>query len=290
VGAWNLSHSPYVGRWQKRVLGFLRRSIASCPKRCRENGGRWQAPPFLRRGFSGNTHKYCEMAKPLRFAPPDFPVHVWMRGNQKQDIFFADSDRYRFLDLLAQHSREHSVRVLAYCLMTNHVHLILEPTIEDGLSWMMMRLNSEYAQSTQFRLQRSGHFWQGRFRSSVMDNNYLWTVFRYVELNPVRANLVRSPGDWKWSSAACHMGLAPWPDWLEPKPFTSVYSAEEWREQLKSAIEPNVRAQIWRATRMNRPLASREKIEAWEAQFSISLQLRPPGRPKRNWLSSASGA
>lgn len=230
------------------------------------------------------------MAKTLRFAPPDGPVHVWIRGNQKQDVFFTAGDRQRYLDLLARHSMEQRVEILGYCLMTNHVHLVLKPTVEDSLSWMMMGLNAEYAQCIQFKLDRRGHLWQGRFCSSVMDDPHFWAVMRYVELNPVRANLVPSAELWPWSSAAAHTGRSPWPTWLETQPFCSGVSAAEWAERLKTPVNPRERALIWRATRMNRPLASPAKIETWETQFSVSLRPGRPGRPKRQWLGSTNAA
>ena len=236
------------------------------------------------------------MARSIRFAPADLPVHVWVRGNQQQDVFYCAADRRRFLDLMVRHSREQKVEVLAYCLMNNHVHLALLPSNEDGLSWMMMRLNSEYAQFMQFRLDRRGHLWQGRFKGCVMDDTYLWTVLRYIELNPVRARIVSRADEWAWSSARVHMGLEEWPQWLSREPFSSRFTPNEWCGQLKTEITSNDRAAIWRATRLNRPLAGDANIKAWEMKFSVSLRTSSPGRPKRHWLlaqkfaSSAAGS
>ena len=106
------------------------------------------------------------MARPIRFAPAGVPLHVRSRGNQRQDVFVDDADRRRYLDLMSRHCQEHGVRVLGYCQMTNHVHLVMQPTTDDGLTRTMMRVNSEHAQVVQFRLGRTGHLWQGRYSGS----------------------------------------------------------------------------------------------------------------------------
>ena len=130
------------------------------------------------------------------------PVHVRSRGNQRQDVFGDDVDRRRYQDLMVQHCAEFGVDILGYCQMTNHVHLILQPSSDDGLSRAMQRINSEHAQAVQLRLGRSGHLWQGRFKATAMDEAYLWAALRYVELNPVRAAMVGQAEQWPWSSAA----------------------------------------------------------------------------------------
>ena len=110
--------------------------------------------------------------------------------------------------------------------MTNHVHLILQLSTDDGLSRAMQRLNSEHAQGVQFRLGRSGHLWQGRFKATTMDEAYLWSALRYVELDPVRAGMVGSAEKWPWSSAAAHLGVGLWPEWLDGR---------AWSEQSRHA-------------------------------------------------------
>ena len=155
------------------------------------------------------------MPRPLRFAPAGVPLHIRIRGNQRQDVFYDDADRRNYVDLLVRHCEERQVGILGYCLMTNHVHLILQPTLDTGLSEAMSRINSEHAQKVQFRQRRTGHLWHGRFKATAMDALYLWTALRYVELNPVRAGLVSQPEDWYWSSAGAHLGVAHWPDWLD---------------------------------------------------------------------------
>ena len=182
---------------------------------------------------------------------------------------------------MIRHAQESGVQILAYCFMRNHVHLVLQPTTESGLSWMMMRLNSEYGQAMQFRMKVSGHFWQARFKASVMDEAYLWTVLRYVELNPVRAGAVTSADQWPWSSAGAHLGTTDWPEWLEREPFVSRYTAGEWRTALLTGVSQSTKAQLWRALRQNRPLAAQDLIQKWEAESGLHLVPRKRGRPSK---------
>jgi putative transposase len=192
-----------------------------------------------------------------------------------------EADRRRYLDLMSRHCQEHGVRILGYCQMTNHVHLILEPTSDDGLARAMMRLNSEHAQTVQFRLGRTGHLWQGRYKATPMDEAYLWAALRYVEQNPVRAGMVARAEEWAWSSAAAHLGVARWPDWLEGKRWSERFHCASWREALGERGQDEQDALIRRTTRENRPLASEEIVRQWEAKYGIELSAGRPGRPKK---------
>ena len=120
-----------------------------------------------------------------------------------------------------------------------------------------------------------------------MDDSYLWTVFRYVQLNPVRARLVASPEQWAWSSAAAHLGEAGWPHWLDRPAFESRDDAQSWRDVLASAIHPETQAAIRQATRRNRPLAQPDQVRNWEQQFGIPLTQPPVGRPPKMPVASA---
>jgi putative transposase len=227
------------------------------------------------------------MARPLRFAPAGVPLHVWCRGNQQQTIFNDETDRRRYHKLLIQHCLECGVDILGYCQMTNHVHLILRPNHDEGISDTMQRINSDYAQGVQLRLGRKGHLWQGRYRAAAMDDAYLWNALRYVELNPVRAGLVTQPEDWAWSSAAAHCGVAPWPEWLEWKTWASRFHSSEWRAQLRQGLDLEETARIRQATRRNRPLAKAETISKWEQLHAVILRPERPGRKVRKSPASA---
>jgi putative transposase len=145
------------------------------------------------------------MARLARVVIPGHPHHVTQRGNGGARTFFGDDDYALYRDLLATHCRAASVEVWAWCLMPNHVHLILVPTDQDGLRSALARVHRAYAGIIQARRKRSGHFWQGRFGAVAMDEDYLAAALRYVALNPVRARLVGRAQDWRWSSTRAHL-------------------------------------------------------------------------------------
>lgn len=145
------------------------------------------------------------MARLARLVVPGLPHHVTQRGNGRARTFFADEDYALYRDLLAQACGEAHVVVWAWCLMPNHVHLILVPAEEDGLRRALARTHRRYAGIIHARRGRTGHFWQGRFGSVVMDEAHLAAAVRYVSLNPVRARLVAHARDWRWSSVRAHL-------------------------------------------------------------------------------------
>jgi putative transposase len=145
------------------------------------------------------------MARLARVVVPGHPHHVTQRGNGRARTFFGDADYALYRDLLATHCRAAGVEVWAWCLMPNHVHLILVPSDADGLRRALARVHRIYAGVIQARRKRTGHFWQGRFGAVVMDEEHLASALRYVSLNPVRARLVKRAQDWRWSSTRAHL-------------------------------------------------------------------------------------
>jgi putative transposase len=135
----------------------------------------------------------------------DHPHHVTQRGNGRARTFFEDRDYALYRDLLAENCRAADVDVWTWCLMPNHVHLILVPSDPDGLRRALARVHRAYAGIIQARRKRSGHFWQGRFGAVAMDEQHLAAALRYVALNPVRARLVERAQDWRWSSTRAHL-------------------------------------------------------------------------------------
>lgn len=154
------------------------------------------------------------MSRPLRLQFPGALVHVSSRGNEKRPTFLDDRDRTQFLDLLGEAVRRFGWILSAYVLMSNHYHLLLElteTTLSDGLQW----LNGTYAQWFNFGHDRVGHLFQGRPHTPLVDKQaYFLEVLRYVVLNPVRAHMVRHPGDYEWSSYRATAGLSDAPSWL----------------------------------------------------------------------------
>jgi putative transposase len=144
------------------------------------------------------------MPRAARIVLPWIAHHVIQRGNRRQPIFFSDEDRQAYTDLLAIYLRKTATRCLAWCLMDNHVHLVLVPETADGLRAMLAAAHTAYSQRINRAQGTSGHLFQGRFLSYPMDNAHLMVAVRYVENNPVKAGLVERAEDWRWSSAPAH--------------------------------------------------------------------------------------
>jgi putative transposase len=145
------------------------------------------------------------MARLARVVIPGHPHHVTQRGNGRSRTFFEDGDYALYRNLLAANCRNAGVEVWAWCLMPNHVHLILVPSDPDGLRRALARVHRAYAGVVQARRKRTGHFWQGRFGAVAMDERHLAAALRYVSLNPVRARLVQRAQDWRWASTRAHL-------------------------------------------------------------------------------------
>ena len=145
------------------------------------------------------------MARIGRIVVPDFPHHVTQRGNCRQTVFFEPSDYALYRDLLAERCRKAAVEVWAYCLMPNHVHLVLTPSTPDGLARAIGETHRQYTGFINARARWTGHLFQGRFSSVALDEAHFVAAARYVALNPVRARLVKQAQDWAWSSARAHL-------------------------------------------------------------------------------------
>ncbi len=155
------------------------------------------------------------MARPLRIEFPGAVYHVTARGDRREDIFVDDQDRRALLEVVAQALSRFDAEALTYCLMGNHYHFVLH-TRQANLSLLMRHINGVYTQTYNRRHRKTGHLFQGRFKAILVDRDaYLLEVCRYVDLNPVRARMVREPGAWSWSSYRAHVGDAPIPEWLD---------------------------------------------------------------------------
>jgi len=141
------------------------------------------------------------MARLPRFVIPGQPQHVIVRGNNRSEIFCADADYQFYLEKLQLACDKHDCKIHAYVLMTNHVHLLITPQEEDGLSKAIQMLGRYYVQYYNYTYQRTGTLWEGRYKATLIDSEaYLLTCMRYIELNPVRADMVSHPSEYPWSS------------------------------------------------------------------------------------------
>ena len=145
------------------------------------------------------------MARIARLVVPGLAHHVTQRGNRREPVFFGEEDYRAYLDLLAASAQKSGTRLIAWCLMPNHVHLIAVPDSEDGLRAMLGDTHRRYTARINARNRWTGHLWQGRFGSVVMDEDHLAHAVRYVSLNPVRARLMAQAQDWPWSSVRAHL-------------------------------------------------------------------------------------
>ena len=213
---------------------------------------------------------------------PDMPHHVTQRGNRRMQTFFNDDDYRAYLSLLGEWCGRCGVSVWAYCLMPNHVHLILVPGSEEGLCRAVGEAHRRYTRRVNFREGWRGHLWQGRFASFVMDESHLLSATAYVERNPLKAALVERAEDWPWSSAAAHVGgrgdgLAEG-DWLAERIAGWTCG---WREYLRGSDEPGLAEAMRLHENTGRPLGPEAFVRKLERAVGRILLPGKPGRPKK---------
>jgi putative transposase len=209
------------------------------------------------------------------------PHHITQRGNRRGDVFFTDDDRLAYLAWLQDYAGKYDVDILAYCLMTNHIHLIAVPTREDGLEKLLKPLHMRYAQRINRARHWKGHLWQGRFFSSALDETYLWAAIRYVERNPVRAKIVRKAENYRWSSAATHCGSTPDPVLTRKSSWRRQFAGlGDWSAWLAEGDEPQRLVILRRNVEKGLPCGSEKFIQKLSKLTGRALQYRPPGRPK----------
>lgn len=227
------------------------------------------------------------MARLARIVIPDVPHHVTQRGNRRQPVFFEEADYAAYVELVASSCRARGVARLAWCLMPNHVHLILRPVDADGLRAALGEAHRVYSRRVNFAHGWTGYLWQGRFASYPMDDAHLLTAVRYVELNPVKAKLVARAEDWPWSSGRAHVsGRAD--GFTDLKALARVH--RNWRFMLRRGLESGdvdeeTAAAIESCARTGRPIGDDAFIETLEGRTGREIRRRKPG-PKARALSS----
>ena len=184
------------------------------------------------------------MSRPIRIEFPDALYHVTARGDRREDIFEDDQDRQAFLLTLEQIVAQFNWLCYAWCLMDNHYHLLIQ-TPDGNLSKGMRQLNGVTTQTSNRRHRRVGHLFQGRFKAILVDHDaYLLELSRYIVLNPVRAGMVKAPGDWPWSSYRASAGLAPVAPWLTVDGVLSQFAKRRSLAQQRYAqfVSEGIRA------------------------------------------------
>jgi putative transposase len=169
---------------------------------------------------AGRLEEVTTMTREARVVLPGAPHHITQRGIRRSNVFVDDDDHLEYLGLFKQAARQFGLRICAYCLMTNHVHFVAIPERQESIWRTFHRCHSIYAMKFNEKYGLSGHLWQGRPFSCVLDETHFWAAIRYVELNPVRAGMVTEASRYRWSSAVAHCGFADDPvldpDWPGP--------------------------------------------------------------------------
>lgn len=228
------------------------------------------------------------MPRRPRIHLPGVPQHVIQRGVDRQPVFFSDEDCRFYLDWLAEYAKKRGIALHAYCLMTNHVHLLLSSPTADALGWLMQDMGRRYVQYVNRTYRRSGGLWQGRYKAShVQTERYLLACMRYVELNPVRADMVQAPGEYRWSSYRVNaLGaedelLTPHEEYLALGP-TAEERQLAYRALFATGVDEPAWSLIRTATQQGVVVGDNRFAEAIEKRLGLRLQPRPRGRQRKN--------
>jgi putative transposase len=226
------------------------------------------------------------MPRKPRAVEAGLTYHITQRGVDRNNVFFSHGDRLTYLALASSNVADCEIRIFAWCLMTNHVHLVIEAGRRDALAVFFRRVNGRYAQYLNARRGRTGHLWQNRFYSCPVGPTHLWRALTYVEANPVRAGIVEEADAYPWSSAKAHLAgpnaetghLLDWNFWQD------AGGVEGWREKVLPNQDIRQIAQIRQCTHAGKPYGEEEFLKTMEKRFGRQWNLvgRPPTQiPKR---------
>lgn len=219
------------------------------------------------------------MARMARVVVPGQAHHVIQRGNRRQNVFFNAEDKDRYLVILKDQLNRFNVKLWAYCLMDNHVHLVLVPECFDGLSKAVGNAHCKYTREINKRQKWGGYLWQGRFKSFVVHDSYLYHLIRYVENNPVRAKIVNKPERYRWSSAQAHVQNRT--DELLSECWLAK-QIKDWKEYLREPDDVERLKAIREHSSSERPLGSGEFLDFLEKKYCVTVRRRKPGSKVNN--------
>ena len=218
------------------------------------------------------------MARIARIVAPGIPHHITQRGNRRLETFWEAADYREYLYLMAEWCNRCKVQIWSYCLMPNHVHLIGVPETEDGLRRAIGEAHRRYTRYINFQKGWKGHLWQGRFSSCPMDEKHLVATARYIALNPVKADLVKRPEQYPWSSTNAHL-QAEDDILVKVAPLSELIG--NWRELLGSDLTEKEYDMIRRHERTGRPMGDEVFLNSLEKMMGRVLRKQKPG-PKNN--------
>jgi putative transposase len=219
------------------------------------------------------------MPRIARIVVPGMPHHLTHRGVRRSDVFWDDADRLRYLELLRVACVKFFLRVWAYCLMTNHIHLVAVPERVNSIAKVFHWTHGRYGEYFNKKYDLTGNLWEDRPHSSALDEGHALNAVRYVEQNPVRAGMVLNAWDYRWSSARVRCGLAK--DTLVDLSWPSAGLITDWEEWLQGSHDPRVDDQIRKSTATGRPCGDDSFVRTVEALTNRRLSRKKPGpKPK----------
>ncbi|WP_247903631.1 transposase [Bradyrhizobium sp. 131] len=219
------------------------------------------------------------MARTSRFVAPGHPHHVTQRGNQRNRVFFGDDDYRLYLSILTEQARVGGCEVWCYCLMPNHVHLILRPDSEAALARTVGETHRRYTTLINGRNKTTGYLWQGRFWSAALDERYLLDAARYVLNNPVDGNKIKHPTAWPWSSARAHASSKS-DGVVAVEPLAQRIGPFE--QFMRTEVDPGAKERHETAVRRGWPIGDKTFIADLETMLGRKAEPRERGRPRQS--------
>jgi len=225
------------------------------------------------------------MSRIARAVVEGMPHHITQRGNGRAIVFDTEADRTVYVNLLRRNSIQYRLTLWAWCLMTNHIHLLAVPERRDSLHRALGRTHAEYAHYLNAKRASCGHLWQARFFSCVVAPEHLWMTVAYIETNPVRAGLSVEADQYRWSSAKSHTTGIDADHLIDMRRWRMEYTPSRWQEVLRSTVDCEADAQrIREATMRGGPLGGAQFIRDVELLLARTLTPKPVGRPQKQTL------
>jgi len=222
------------------------------------------------------------MPRFARVVAAGLPHHITQRGNERRRVFLSPLDYRLYIKLLNDRIEKCHLRLLGYCLMPNHVHFIAIPEETNSLAEAFGRVHCDYARYLHMQRDQTGHLWQNRFYSCVLDEAHCWQALAYVERNPVRAGLCENAAIYEWSSAAAHCGGSRGALPLDVSEWRARYTERMWREALTTSLnEAALIERLRSATRTGRPLGGDGFVSELGRRLGRDLVKKKSGRPAR---------
>jgi putative transposase len=215
------------------------------------------------------------MPRIARAVLPDVPHHITQRGVRRSNVFFDSADYETYRDLIQESSRQYGLRICAYCLMTNHVHIVAVPERPDSIANTFQRCHGMYARRFNKKYGVTGHTWQARPFSCTLDEAHFWAAVRYVERNPVRAGMAYRAEDYSWSSAQAHCGLVS--DDLLDGGWPPEGVIQDWSRWLGEGYDVRMERSIRDRTFTGRPCGDDDFVRRVEVALDRQLSPKKPG-------------